>query len=244
MMPARRSYRPGGMGYPGYSQVSASGPFGGHATLATNLEHYWKLEEASGTRNDEIGGSHLTDNNTVTSAAGKSGNAASFIAGNSEYLSHTGVSVEAYSGFTIDGWLYVDSTFAGGAAATGKWNARGWNLFATNAGAGVTTPRFYCFGNGQNDSIDWTSTVPADAFYHFLVYYDGAVIGIRINGGTPVTTAHTVPPDDTGLDFNIGRTTDGAGYLTGRWDEFAIWSRALTAQEQLDRYNSGAGRFY
>ena len=56
-------------------------------TLPTNLIAYWKLDEASGTRNDSKGANHLTDNNTVTQAVGKVGNAAQFTLANSEYLS-------------------------------------------------------------------------------------------------------------------------------------------------------------
>src|SRR4051794_40520428 len=60
--------------------------------LLANLVSYWKLDEASTgvapvTRNDSHGTNHLTDNNTVTSAAGKLGNAAQFTAANSESLS-------------------------------------------------------------------------------------------------------------------------------------------------------------
>ena len=51
-------------------------------TLPTNLIAYWKLGEASGTRSDSKGSNNLTDNNTVTSAAGKWGTAGQFTAAN------------------------------------------------------------------------------------------------------------------------------------------------------------------
>lgn len=38
--------------------------------LKANLQAYWNLDEASGTRNDSHSTNHLTDNNTVTQAAG------------------------------------------------------------------------------------------------------------------------------------------------------------------------------
>src|SRR3990167_7395409 len=53
----------------------------------TGLISWWSLDEASGQRNDSHGSNHLTDNNTVLSAAGKVGNAADFEKSNSEFLS-------------------------------------------------------------------------------------------------------------------------------------------------------------
>jgi len=49
-----------------YSEIGS----GDGAALATNLQAWWNLEEASGTRSDSHGMNHLTDNNTVTQADG------------------------------------------------------------------------------------------------------------------------------------------------------------------------------
>ncbi len=53
----------------------------------TNLVSWWKLDESSGNRSDSQSNNLLTDNNTVTSIAGKKNNAAHFTLANSEYLS-------------------------------------------------------------------------------------------------------------------------------------------------------------
>lgn len=54
---------------------------GAVSPLLTSLIAHWKLDEASGTRNDSHGTNHLTDNNTVTTATAKLGtNAAQFTA--------------------------------------------------------------------------------------------------------------------------------------------------------------------
>src|SRR5678815_5281605 len=55
--------------------------------LTDSLIAFWELEEASGTRVDAHGANDLSDNATVTSAAGKVGTAADFEVGNSEFLS-------------------------------------------------------------------------------------------------------------------------------------------------------------
>ena len=41
--------------------------------LTDSIVAYWKLEEASGSRADVVGGNTLTDNNTVTGNPGKLG---------------------------------------------------------------------------------------------------------------------------------------------------------------------------
>ena len=57
------------------------------ATLGNGLVAFWKLNEQSGTRAAAFSSNDLTDNNTVTFAAGILGNAAVFTSANSEYLS-------------------------------------------------------------------------------------------------------------------------------------------------------------
>lgn len=66
--------------------IPVRSPGGSSSTLNDNLVAHWKLDESSGTRNDSKGANHLTDNNTVTSAAGKLGDAADFESSNSERL--------------------------------------------------------------------------------------------------------------------------------------------------------------
>ena len=57
------------------------------STLSTGLLAFWKMAETSGTRYDETANNEdLTDNNTVSYATGKVGNAADFEASNNEYL--------------------------------------------------------------------------------------------------------------------------------------------------------------
>ena len=60
--------------------------------LTDNLVAYWKLEEASGTRFDELtgcggGGCDLTANNNPGNAAGKHGNAVQLTLANSQWIS-------------------------------------------------------------------------------------------------------------------------------------------------------------
>jgi hypothetical protein len=214
----------------------ACGGGGAASPLLAGLVSYWKLDETSGTRADSVGSNHLTDNNTVGYAAGKIGNAASFVQANNEYLSKSGLLLGGLSAFTVSGWLYVGAATTGD-PATGAWNGRGWNMYMLSG----TTPRFYCYGNGANDYVTWGSSIAKDNWLHYVVWWDGSKIGMSINNGAAVTTNHAVAPDDVGLVFNIGRTPDGGGYFTGMWDEFGIWSRALGSSEIASLYNAGSG---
>ena len=94
------------------------------AALADNLVAYWKLDEASSTRNDSVGTNHLTSNNSVGQATGKLNYAANFVAANSQYLSiadNADLSVGDID-FTVSAWIWLDS--AGGARGiVGKGNS-------------------------------------------------------------------------------------------------------------------------
>ena len=91
--------------------------YGGGAytgTLLNGLVSWWDLDEASGTRFDSHTANDvndLTDNNTVTQATGKVGNAAQFTAANLEHLSKSSASNLGADDrdFTWAQWIYLDS---------------------------------------------------------------------------------------------------------------------------------------
>ena len=81
--------------------------------LLTDLKAYWKLDEVSGARVDEVAGHSLADNNTVTYGNGKLGRAASFSASTSEFLKvndHADLSLGGVDKFTIAFWAKSGDT--------------------------------------------------------------------------------------------------------------------------------------
>ena len=78
------------------------------------LVSVWNMNEPSDvTREDSVGSNDATDSNTVASASGKDGNAASFIAANSEAL-ELGSGVTDQSGdFVHSMWFTADLTAFG-----------------------------------------------------------------------------------------------------------------------------------
>jgi hypothetical protein len=81
-------------------------------TLSTNVQAYWKLDEASGTRFDIFGSTHLTDVNNTGQASGIRGAAALMAATNSQYLIRENTSTVSTGdiNFSISTWFYLNST--------------------------------------------------------------------------------------------------------------------------------------
>lgn len=221
-------------------------------SLSTSLIAYWRLEEASGTRDDELngcGGSgcDLTDNNTVTQAAGIVGNAGQFTAANSEYLSYTD-HADLSTGdvdYSFAVWFRLDST---GVRRT---------LIAKDAGGSTreyfveitsgNNPRFAAF-SGSSSICDksMTDTVSANTWYLLIVYHDSVnnVCGLSLNNGTPQTGASSAGPADTTAAFQMGYNTSASSYMNGRIDAVGFWKKVLSSTERGYLYNSGAGCEY
>ena len=210
----------------------------------------WNLDEASGTRNDAIGTNHLTDNNTVTQAAGKVGNAAQFTAANSEYLSRAS-NATLQTGdidFTVAAWVYLDSK------ATSRY-------IMAKGGAGLTLEyqlyyhqasdrlRFEIFDVAVNsvgvaDAVEIGS--PSTGTWYFIVaWHDAAAntVSIQVNNGTVSSAATTGTITADVQHFVIGNNGFGDNlFFDGRVDVAAFWKRVLTSAERTALYNGGNGR--
>lgn len=216
-----------------------SGGGGGPSPLLNSLISYWKLDEASGTRNDSVGTNHLTDNNTVTQSAGKVGNAGQFTAANLESLSVADNASLRVTGvdFTVAGWFWFDAT--GLATIYNKGGT--WTLFTR------TNQIEWRVFDGSFFTAIKAYAQAANTWYFMLCDYNAATKTASAdvnNSGTPATIVSANPlADDVGL-FSIGLTQAGFGYLNGRADEFGFWKRLLTPAEKAQLYNSGSGRTY
>ena len=229
------------------------GPGLGGLSLHRNLVGYFKLEELSGTRFDATGrGNNLTDNNTVTQAAGIVGNAGQFTAANSEYLSiadNADLSVGDID-FTVACWLYFD-TNSGTRVALSKGNNDTDNntAYMIQYVAAPTDRLRFRVGNGTNNT-----TVVADTFgailtatWLFVVAWHDSVadtINIQINNGGANSAARTGGSYDDARAFRIG-TDPGdipGDFWDGRIDAVGVWKRVLTAAERTLLYNNGNGR--
>jgi hypothetical protein len=227
-------------------KVSAAG---GSSSLLTSLVAYWKLDEASGTRNDSVGANHLTDNNTVMSTTGKVGDAADLVRANSESLSiadNAALSVGDID-FTVGAWVKFNlngasfpSTFhlvskTGGSADEYWLESDGYNF------------RFRVYAGGNLYSATEAITVVSGTWYYLVGWHDATAntVNLIVNNGTPTSTSTTgAVPDNSNSSFNIGRYGSGVFYDDGQVDEVGLWKRLLTSDERTELYNSGNGKTY
>lgn len=216
----------------------------GTLSLLDGLVSYWKLDEASGSRADAIGGNTLTDVNTVTQSPGKIGFSAQFTAANSERLTHadsTSLRVGASSAEWV-GWLYLDTA----TAAFPAWFhvlAKGGSEYRLQLTD--TQFRIQAWFGGVAQSA--ARALPSVGAWHFFDAYFNAPaqeLGIALDGGaftTQATGSSTM--DVTTGPFTLG-ALDTQYFLNGRLDEIAFYKRVLTSAERSMLYNGGAGTTY
>ncbi len=220
---------------------------------------YWKLEEASGTRVDELANNALTDNATVTSNPGRVGTAGQFTRANSEFLSATisagNILQMAGRSFFVSAWVYLDNLSLDGAIAgqygPGSSTARSWILSHT-----ASTNRF-TFSIAESGTPDVQVTVTASAFgdaasqtwYLVNAWWDSnaGTVNIQINNGTVNSTATALIPATVTEAFRIGAARASAvadTFWNGRIDEAGIWDVVLSDEQRDWRYNGGSGITY
>jgi hypothetical protein len=222
-------------------------------TLTNKLVSYWKLGEVSGLRDDFYGANNLTDNNTVTQAVGKVGNAAQFTAANSEYLSRAD-NASLSTGdidFTIAAWVYMDSDTGDAMNIITKFNATTDNReYALDYGGTANRLTFTVNSVGTSGN---NTTVVANSFgtlsvgtWAFVVCWHDSVantINIQVNNGTIDSAATSAGVFNGTSAFRIGsngNSTPGQ-YWNGRIDEIGFWKKVLTSTERTNLYNSGNG---
>lgn len=216
--------------------------------LTDNLVAFWKLDEASGTRNDSVGSNHLTDNNTVLSVAGQIGNAAQFVAANSEFLSIAS-NADVQSGdidYTLAGWVYIDSG-SDAAIVTKDHSVSGTREYFL----GTSGNKFLFHNAKPTDSLTLVfantfGTLSAATWYFVVAYHDAAAdeIGISVNNGAfdTAATGGALQAAST-AEFRIGaRQYSGfEGYFNGRVDAVGYWKRKLSAGDVTELWNGGSG---
>ena len=220
--------------------------------MTDGLVSYWKLDESSGTRFDAYGSNNLTDNNTVTQANGKVGNAGQFTSANNEYLNHTDNAALSTGDvdFSVSAWVYMDSK-PGEAHIIAKQDLSSSTRedVLRYYGGGTDKFQFAIRESGgthktvHSDSLGSTST---GNWYFILAWYDAAAdtINIQVNNGTIDQTTGLSAPADMISALHIGSEGGSDYFWNGRIDGVGFWKRALTAAERSELYYSGAGTAY
>lgn len=232
--------------------TAVSAPTGAVAVNA-GLVAYWSLEEASGTRADSRGDNDLADNNTVTQAAGKVGNAAAFASANTEYLSIAD-NADLSTGdiaFTFFGWVYL-TTLANGTMAA-KWASfeHEWSLIYNHTDHAPNQRfTFSVSSNGAlaNERVDATDFgAPSTGTWYFIAAWHNPTantINIQVNNGTVTSVAHSAGVRNGAGGFSLGRLRDTVYPLNGRVDEAGFCKTVLSATLRTWLYNGGSGRSF
>lgn len=221
--------------------------------LYDNLVAAWRLEEVSGTRVDETArGNNLTDNNTVTQATGKLGNAAQFTEANSEFLSLTSTADVQLGDidWTIALWVYLDAASLSGVhffvgKDTNTSGGRDYDIGINSSS------RFICNVYAPTDGEIQVAATSFGAptvstWYCVFAWHDASAntVNICVNNGTvdSVATGGSLQAASA-TEFRLGSRAYPSfqSYFSGRLDAVHIWKRVLTSGDRAEFYNSGAG---
>ena len=224
--------------------------------LLREMQALWPLDEASGNRSDRHAANTLTDNATVTQAAGrgKSAVAGQFTAANSEFLSvpdNTALSMGDVN-MSIAVWVRLDTLPSNASYyIASKQGALGEYEYALLLSDSAGTTRFR---GGVRDVADTTTTTvnastfgtpSVDTWYLIVFRHDSTNnrIEISVNDGTFDTTATSGGIRDGADALMIGSEV-GTGRFNGKISKLGIWKKVLVAQEVTDLYNKGKGNLY
>lgn len=216
----------------------------GSSPLLTDLVAYWKLDEASGTRFDSVGSNDLTDNNTVGSATGRIGNAASFVAANIEYLSRASTAdVQASGNFTFAAWIKPASIGNRMGVVNKGTTGAEYILWIDTTGQ----IKFALSANFTNRA-ETPSAISTTEWWLVVASYDGTPrLWVRSESGTLLTDDGNATGHSIGAaDYEVGHyEVAGTPYpFNGLIDEVGFWKRVLTPAERTTLWNGGSGITY
>jgi len=218
----------------------------------------WKLDEASGTRFDQVGSNDLTDNNTVGQGTGKvNTNCADFEAGNSEYLTLADTSAVDLSSdsWTIRFWFQIENDQVN-PAIVGKGNRAsslhdyyvGYfsipdvieqiTFYVNRPTLGSRTIRHNVLPSGTGTRIT------EGTWYLVHAWYDdtGNEFGVCLNNDTPTMTSSTENVRNTTDPFIIADELSQSVYHDGLVDDVVILKGyVMTADDRTADWNSGEG---
>lgn len=225
--------------------------------LTDNLLSYWKLDESSGTRNDEVGSNDLTDSaSSVGSATGIISNGGDFVRASSEFLNIASasqspdLSINGASGdLTIVAWAKLASKPAEPMWVVSKYafsnGNREYGLYWDNAADRFNFIVFNSVSTSNTVTASSFGAPSTSTFYMLAARVDNTAntVTISVNAGTVDSTALTVTTHNGGARFNISGSGNATPieYWDGVIDEVGVWSRALSDAEITTLYNGGVG---
>ncbi|RPJ40149.1 MAG: hypothetical protein EHM35_00660 [Planctomycetaceae bacterium] len=258
----RRYGGPGMCGVGGIPLANMGVSIGAGNGLLTNLIAYWPGNEANGNAQDaHTNALHLTDTNTVTSAAGiVYAGARQYTRANLESHVRAGDDALLSTGdvdFTLAAWVNADG-LADYPTIASRWGVAPnleYRLIYYNV---PNRFQFYVSNNGTATNVVSADNlgIPAIATWYLLVAWHDSVantINIQVNNGVANSVAHATGVYDSASPFRIATYVPGvtiALHWNGRIGPTAFWKSAaggggvLTATQRTALYNGGLGLAY
>jgi hypothetical protein len=220
-------------------------------SIINDLVAYWKLDEASGIREDAFGSNELVDHNTVSQAEGMTGFSADFDSAASEYLSvadNPAVSVAIDQSKSWAGWFKIEDLGTSYLTLLGKWQTTNQYDYLLRISQATHQLVFYVRKPDDSASVSVTNPLVLEAgqWYFAYAYHDEHEdqIGLSINAGQPTSTGYSYNVNDGTSPLYLGRQQSAGYNFDGQMDEWGIWDRVLTDEEVAYLYNGGLGQSY
>ena len=255
-----RAYNANGAGANSGVQSGATAAAPDAQAIINRLVSHWRLDESSGNRVDANYTNDLTPNNAPGSTPGVIGNAATFHAASSQWLSHaTNPSLDIFSNassvvraLSIVVWFKLDSL-----PSSGNW----YNLVAKQ---GPSDQGDYWLAVDSGGHIRWTisnqrngavvlstATVGTGGWHMAAATLDptfGGTLYVSVDGGAQDSAAvSSMTLNGDAHDFTIGAydpTATNTQFFDGAIDSVSYWWRTISTGDITSLYNTGAGLDY
>jgi hypothetical protein len=177
---------------------------------------------------------HITNTGaTGPRVPGKIGNAVK-LSGNGEYVSlPTGI-VSGLHDFTISAWVNPSSNAAWSRVFDFGTGTSNYMFLTLSAGGGPLRFAIATTGNGAEQQLNDTGTLPLNTWSHVAVTLSGQTGTLYVNGQPVATnTSMTLNPAALGTTNQnwIGRSQFPDPFLAGDIDDFQIYDHALSAAD-------------
>jgi len=201
-----------------------------------NLVAYYKLEDETDSEDDGTD-YDLTNNNSTTFASAKFNNGADF--SSNKYLSRTDTGgVADTDDWTISFWIKLDTEISEGYynfwfMFTGTNN----NLMRYDYNSG--TRRLQVYSGAWEGGLNYNITMGTANWYHMaMTRVDGTgACKVYVNGSQVGSTFNATGSDASTPYMKIGGNSTAGDSVEGLIDDFAIFDRALSADEIASIYN-------
>ncbi len=217
--------------------------------LTDNLVASYKLDESSGNASDSQGGFTLTNNNSVTYAAGLINNEANFGAGNTNKSLSTTNNLGLTGGAkTIAFWVKMVGSDIGSGTQSFLTARESTNSTKVNVqydyNAGTRRINFIREKENVGSTVQRYTIALGTANRHHIVFrYDGVNLKCFVDGATVgADVAASGDGSSGGNGFFLASDGDSTGYASCNIDEVQVWTRSILDAEIATIYNSGAGK--